>query len=229
MQPLLLLHGAIGSKDQLVPLKEQLKPDFDLHCFNFPGHGGDHSIESFSMQVFAKATKDYCEKHELKNPLVFGYSMGGYVALLVESLQPGTFKKIVTLGTKYDWSEEIAAKEVKMLRPDVIEQKVPAFAQQLANRHGNTHWKDVLHKTASMLLDLGKHPLLTTAVLQQIFCPTMVLLGDKDNMVSKEETQFAANTLPHSEFQSIPNTPHPIEQVDVSVLATIIHKFSLDH
>ena len=229
MQPLLLLHGAIGSKDQLVPLKEELESYFDIHCFNFPGHGDDHSIEPFSMHAFAKATMAYCEKHELRDPLVFGYSMGGYVALYLESLYPGTFKKIITLATKYNWSEEIAAREVKMLRPEVIEQKVPAFAQQLASRHGDTRWKDVLHKTAAMLLDLGKHPLLTSPALQQVLCPTMVLLGDKDNMVSNEETQFAANLLPHSEFQIIPNTPHPIEQVDVSVLATIVHKFLVDH
>lgn len=229
MQPLLLLHGAIGSQDQLVPLKEELKPYFDIHCFNFPGHGGDDCAESFSMHAFTKATVAYCEKHELKEPLVFGYSMGGYVALLIESQYPGTFKKIVTLGTKYEWSEDISAKEIKMLRPDVIEQKVPAFAQQLANRHGNTHWKDVLHKTASMLLDLGKHPLLTASALQKVSCPTMLLLGDKDNMVSQDETQDAANHLSHGQFQLIPNTPHPIEQVDVSVLSNIIHKFLVDH
>ncbi len=229
MQSLLLLHGAIGSKEQWVPLTEALKSDFDIHCFNFPGHGGDDTTEPFSMHAFAKATIAYCEKHELKDPLAFGYSMGGYVALLAESLHPGTFKKIVTLGTKYEWSEEIAAKEVKMLRPDVIEQKVPAFAQQLANRHGNTNWKEVLQKTAAMLLNLGEHPLLSTSALQQILCPTMVLLGDKDNMVSQNETQFATNHLPNSQFQLIPNTPHPIEQVDVSVLATIIRKFLVDH
>ncbi len=225
MQPLLLLHGAIGSKDQLYPIKEELKPYFDIHCFNFPGHGDDHSIEPFSMQAFANATMAYCEKYQLKNPSVFGYSMGGYVALYLESLYPQTFKKIITLGTKYNWSEEIAAREVKMLRPEVIEQKVPAFAEQLANRHGSARWKDVLHKTADMLSDLGKHPLLTTATLQQVLCPTMVLLGDKDNMVSQDETQFAASTLPQCELHIIPNTPHPIEQVDASVLATMIRRF----
>ena len=88
-----------------------------------------------------------------------------------------SIQKVITLGTKYEWSEEIAAKEIKMLRPDVIEQKLPAFAQQLANRHGAMEWKNVLDKTAAMLLGLGKHPLLSSAVLQKITCPTLVLLG----------------------------------------------------
>lgn len=229
MQPLLLLHGAIGSMDQLLSLKEALSSQFDVYAFNFPGHGGDEPIESFSMVSFAEATANFIERHQLKNPLVFGYSMGGYVAVYLESLYPGTFQKIITLGTKYEWSEEIAAKESKMLRPDVIEQKLPAFAQQLADRHGTMEWKNLLHKTAAMLVELGRHPLLSNAILQKITCPTLVLLGEKDNMVSAEETQNAANALVNSQYELLPNTPHPIEQVDVRLLAEKIKSFLLNY
>ena len=229
MQPLLLLHGAIGSMDQLLPLKNELSTDFDVYSFNFPGHGNNAPIESFSIAAFAKATADFLENHQLNNPLVFGYSMGGYVALYLEAMYPGTFRSIVTLGTKYEWSEEIAMKETKMLRPDVIEQKIPAFAQQLANRHGGLEWKNVLNKTAAMLLELGKDPLLSPAMFQKIVCPTLVLLGEKDNMVSKEETQNAAAALVNGHYEVLPNSAHPIEQVEVTTLAAKIKWFFLHH
>ncbi len=229
MQPILLLHGAIGSMNQLFPLKNELSAQFDVHCFNFPGHGGDSAVESFSITDFAKATADFIERHQLKNPMVFGYSMGGYVAVYLESLHPGTFQKIITLGTKYDWSEEIAAKESKMLRPDVIEQKLPAFAQQLADRHGNSEWKNVLHKTAGMLIKLGNHPLLSDSVLQKIHCPTLVLLGEKDTMVSSEETKNAANALGNGHYEVLLNSAHPIEQVDLKLLTEKIKSFLSDH
>jgi len=116
-----------------------------------------------------------------------------------------------------------------MLRPDVIEQKLPAFAQQLANRHGAMEWKNVLDKTAAMLLGLGKHPLLSSAVLQKITCPTLVLLGEKDNMVSTEETQNAAAALVNGQYELLPNTAHPIEQISVSTLAEKIKDFCLRH
>lgn len=225
MQPLLLLHGAIGSMDQLLPLTEELSTVFDVYSFNFPGHGGDAPVETFSMLDFAKATAEFIERHQLKNPMVFGYSMGGYVAVYLESMHPGTFQKIITLGTKYHWSEEIANKESKMLRADVIEQKLPAFAQQLADRHGATEWKSLLHKTASMLIELGKQPLLSNSVLQKIDCPTLVLLGEKDHMVSSEETKNAAHALVSGQYEILPNTPHPIEQVDVKLLAAKIKSF----
>ncbi len=229
MQPLLLLHGAIGSMDQLLPLKNELGIDFDVYSFNFPGHGNNAPLELFSIAAFAKATADFLETHQLNNPLVFGYSMGGYVALYLEAMYPGTFRSIVTLGTKYEWSEEIATKETKMLRPDVIEQKIPAFAQQLANRHGGLEWKNVLNKTAAMLLELGKDPLLSPAMFQKIVCPTLVLLGEKDNMVSKEETQNAAAALVNGHYDILPNSAHPIEQVEVTTLAAKIKWFFLHY
>lgn len=229
MQPLLLLHGAIGSMDQLMPLKDQLSKEFDVYSFNFPGHGGNGSVASFSMNDFANATIDCIKTYQLENPSVLGYSMGGYVALYLESMYPGTFQKMITLGTKYEWSEEIAVKETKMLHPEVIEQKLPAFAQQLSNRHGILEWKSVLHKTADMLLELGKQPLLSHTVLQKITCPTLVLLGEKDNMVSIEETQNAAVALVNGQYELLPNTPHPIEQVDIKMLASKMKAFLLTH
>ncbi|MBL0882212.1 MAG: alpha/beta hydrolase [Chitinophagaceae bacterium] len=229
MQSLLLLHGAIGSMEQLFPLKEALSKQFEVYVFNFPGHGSNVSFEPFSIEAFAKATSDFIEKNQLYNPLVFGYSMGGYVAVYLEATCPGTFRSIVTLGTKYEWNEEVAKKETKMLQPDLIEQKVPAFAQQLASRHGVMEWKNVLHKTAAMLLDLGKHPLLPIASLQNITCPILILLGEKDNMVSIEETQNTATALINGYHELLPNSMHPIEQVDVRSLAEKINVFFLNH
>ena len=229
MQPLLLLHGAIGSMDQLIPLRDELSKQFDVYSFHFPGHGSSDPVESFSIVSFAKATADFIETHQLKNLHVFGYSMGGYVAVYLELIYPGTFQKIITLGTKYEWNEEIALKETKMLRPDIIEQKIPAFAQQLANRHGAMEWKNVLHKTSAMLLDLGLHPLLSHTALQKVVCPTLVLLGEKDTMVSIEETKNAAAALVNGAYEFLADTPHPIEQIDLKLLASKIKSFLLTH
>jgi esterase/lipase len=39
MQHLLLLHGAIGAKDQLQPLADELKDNYFIHTLNFSGYG----------------------------------------------------------------------------------------------------------------------------------------------------------------------------------------------
>ena len=62
MKNLLLLHGALGSKDQLQPLMERLSGAWKIHAFNFAGHGGEPLPEQFSIEYFAKQTIDYCEE-----------------------------------------------------------------------------------------------------------------------------------------------------------------------
>lgn len=219
MQQLLLLHGAIGTMDQFLSLKEELDKMFEVYCFNFSGHGNSCLPGSFSMESFAEETSNFIKIHQLNQPLVFGYSMGGYIAMYTELTKPGTFGKIATLGTKFQWNEAVAAKEIKMLQPDIIEQKVPAFAQQLAIKHGIDQWKQVLLKTAEMLTNLGNNPLLNSAAFGKIYCPSVIMIGEKDNMVSLEECMATAKSLPNSTFILLPDTAHPIEQVNTELLA----------
>jgi len=226
MQHILLLHGAIGSEEQLIPLSENLaSSQYRLHSFNFYGHGGEPINGSLSMELFAEQTLDYIKSNQLKNLYVFGYSMGGYVAMYLASLYPELFSGIVTLGTKYNWSPEIAAKEIKMLRPEIIEEKVPAFAAALANRHGKENWKALLNASADMLLLLGAKPLLNDACLQKITADVLLLIGEKDNMVSLEETTLTAQQLPKGSIQVLPNTVHAIEQVSMTVLSEKLLSF----
>lgn len=226
MQHILLLHGAIGSEEQLFPLrKEFASPQYRVHSFNFYGHGGEPINGPLSMDLFAEQTLEYIKSHQLKDLYVFGYSMGGYVAMYLASLYPGLFSRIATLGTKYSWSPEIAAKEIKMLRPEIIEEKVPAFAAALAKRHGKENWKPLLKASADMLLLLGAKPLLNNVCLQKIRADVLLLIGEKDNMVSLEETTLTAEQLPKGSLQVLPDTVHSIEQVSMNVLSEKLLSF----
>jgi pimeloyl-ACP methyl ester carboxylesterase len=226
MQHILLLHGAIGSEEQLFSLRDLLSSSqYQVHSFNFPGHGGAAIKEPLSMELLAEETLGYIKKNELENLYVFGYSMGGYVAMYLSSLYPGVIRKIVTLGTKYNWSPEIAAKEIKMLCPEIIEEKVPAFAAALAKKHGQHEWKSLLTATADMLMQLGNKPLLDKDSLQKISAEALLLIGEKDNMVSLEETVAAAQLLEKGSALVLSDTPHPIEQVNIKMLAEKIVSF----
>lgn len=177
------------------------------------------------MELLAEETLAYIKENKLENLYVFGYSMGGYVAMYLSSLHPGLIRKIVTLGTKYNWSPEIAAKEIKMLRPEIIEEKIPAFATALSKRHGQHEWKNLLQVTAAMLLQLGNKPLLDNSQLQKISSQVLLLIGDKDNMVSLEEATSTAQQLKNGTALVLSDTPHPIEQVNINILAEKILSF----
>src|SRR4030095_10403083 len=158
MQHLILLHGAIGSKEQLFPLAEVLKQNYTVHTLNFTGHGGENIPEEpFSIELFTKDVLRYMQQHNIDLASIFGYSMGGYVAMCLAKNYPEKISQAITLATKFYWDEAVAANEVKMLNAETIEQKLPAFAKQLKQRHAPIDWKLVLQKVAGMLIDLGIH------------------------------------------------------------------------
>lgn len=193
---------------------------------NFSGHGGEvFRDENFSIRLFASEVLAFLHENKINWVNIFGYSMGGYVAFYLAKHYPQLVRKIITLATKFYWDEAVAAKEVKMLDPETISQKIPVFADQLRERHLPNDWKLVLEKTITLLLGLGKQNTLQLEDYKTIGAPSLLLLGDKDKMITIVETISVQQVLPHGEFRSLPGIPHPIEQVDPGLLATLIREF----
>lgn len=226
MKTIILLHGAIGAKDQLEPLAVELKQQgYNVFTFSFSGHGQTPFQTHFGIEQFALELEQFISKNNLQQPTVFGYSMGGYVALYLAKQQPNLLGNIITLGTKFEWSPEIAKKEVKMLDSQTIIEKVPKFAEALQKRHGQD-WELLLQKTAEMMLSLGNKNALTLNDFTTIENKVLIGLADKDNMVSLEETTAVYKQLKNGAMYMLPNTKHPIETVDVKFLTEIIIRFN---
>lgn len=222
MKDILLLHGAIGSSGQLEPLAAVLSDRFKVHLLNFPGHGGNILPGEFSIELFAGAVLHYLDENNISRISFFGYSMGGYVAMYFAQKYPQRIEKIITLATKFYWDEAIAAKEIKMLQPAIIEEKLPAFAVELATRHAPQDWKEILLKTQGLLSGLGKSEGLAYAAISN---SCLLMLGDRDKMVTLSETSEAYQALPNAALAILPQTSHPIEKVNNDLLKFYIERF----
>jgi pimeloyl-ACP methyl ester carboxylesterase len=222
--PLILLHGAIGASDQLVPFQKELGKN--VHVLDFPGHGGKAMPdEPFSIRLFARSVVEHMDKKKIQVADFFGYSMGGYVALFLARHYPERVGRVVTLSTKFAWSEAIAENEIKLLDAEKIKEKVPKFADALEQRHKPVRWEEVLSKTAEMMKNLGSKPELQREDLLAINCPVLVAVGDHDTMVSIAETQEAYEALKDGQFAVLPGTPHPIAQMNPEKVLGLIHGF----
>lgn len=217
---LLLLHGALGSASQLEPLRKSIADSGrPVYSMNFSGHSGrPFSTHGFGMACFVNDVLAFMKTNNLRQADIFGYSMGGYVALMLAWLHPEKLRTVVTLGTKFDWSPESAEREVKKMNPDKIEEKVPAFARLLQQRHSPQDWKELMQKTAAMMTSLGASPLLTESNLKTIQQPITMLLGDQDDLADRAYSAQVANWLPNGKFVLLANTPHSIEKIDFSAL-----------
>jgi len=224
MRDLILLHGAIGSADQMRPIGNEAE-GWRIHSINLPGHGGTPIPGSFSIEGFANYVEQYCNEQQLDKVSFIGYSMGGYVALSFALRFPARVERIITLATKFHWDEAIAAREVKMLQPAVIREKLPRFADALEKRHAPQNWELLLHRTAGLLEALGRGEGLAAEDISQIEIPVLVMLGDSDKMVSIEETVDLYKRLPQGRLAILPGTPHPIESLPVEVFAALAFPF----
>jgi len=218
MKTLILLHGALGSREELKVLEEKLSPHFNLHLIEFEGHGQSPLNGEFSIPAFAAQVSGHIQKNNLAPANLFGYSMGGYVALYLASEQPNLIDSIITLGTKFNWTPESALKETRMLNPDVINEKVPKFGEYLSKLHGKDNWKVLLKRTADLMISLGDNELLSprfSAISNQCFLGR----GSLDNMVSREETFKAVTAIPNASYFELEDMPHPLLKVSPELLS----------
>lgn len=225
-KPIILLHGALGSENGLDSLKSALANQFELYSFNFSGHGQkEFSANGFGIEVFADELSAFINKNNFDKVDIFGYSMGGYVALYLASIQPKLIKSIVTLGTKFNWTPENADLETSRMNPEVMKEKIPSYTRLLSEKHGEA-WEKLIYQTAGMMLDLGEDPLLNGQILSAIDIPVHIMRGDQDHMVTEEESKSASAALPQGMYVSLNGTPHPIEKVDMAILANqLIHLY----
>jgi pimeloyl-ACP methyl ester carboxylesterase len=197
-----------------------------VHSFNFSGHGGQPlPAAGLSISLFAGELLQYIETHKLQGASVFGYSMGGYVALQLQKSHPGIMGKIITLATKFHWDPQTAERECGMLEWEKIEIKLPQFAETLAKRHAPVNWKELMEATTDMLRAMGNDAPLKPEDYPKLNTPVLLLLGDRDKMVSLDETLAVYRALPQAFMGMLPATPHALEQVNPVLLAGLIRPF----
>lgn len=223
--PLILLHGALGTMEQFNFFMSELEKNFEVHRLNFEGHGEAGPTDSpFRISYFAENVLGYMDEHGIELANFFGYSMGGYVAMVLAKNHPERVHKVATLGTILQWNEEVAERECRYLHPNKIKEKVPHFAEQLNERH-LSGWERVVNNTRDMLQYLGVNPEIKSDQWKQITCPLRLHVGDRDTTAGLVETVDIYRKTDKSELVVLPKTGHPITEADKDFLVLSLEKF----
>ena len=226
MKPtILLLHGALSTSDQFAYLTEKLEPFFNVFTLDFSGHSQYRYDGVLDMKVLVGDVARYVEQMEGETCHIFGYSMGGYAAVSYAKTHPKKLGKIMTLGTKWDWNPTSSAKEVAMLDPDRLVEKIPSYVVKLQAMFGEDNWADVVRNTAGLMFDLGHGGGFAEDDFKNIETEVLILRGSEDKMVSAALSMEVASWLQNGTYQEIDGAPHPLEKVDVDILVREIVGF----
>ncbi len=227
--PLLLLHGALGSKAQFDALATALEPNFNIHRFNFSGHGGEPMpLTGYSFDTFTQDILNYLTKNNISKTNILGYSMGGYAALHFATKYPEKVNKILTLNTKFNWDPLSTAKETAMLNAEKMLEKVPGFANQLMMQHGLNFWKQVLSNTEDMMNSLSKGITLSDDDYKSISCKVTLGVGDKDLTAGLDDNIRVYKLIPNCSLWVIPDTGHPLDKINPDEIIAYSTRFFKD-
>jgi pimeloyl-ACP methyl ester carboxylesterase len=138
-QPMILIHGMSCSAEVWEEVTEHYKNDYEIHLVTLKGFGNKESVES---EHFLKEVRDelidYVKTNELKNSILMGHSMGGFLSLWAASEAPDLFAKIISVdGIPYfpaiqmpGLTPERAQSMAKQMQANMKNVSEDAFAQQ---------------------------------------------------------------------------------------------------
>jgi len=138
-QPMILIHGMSCSADVWNEVTEHYKNDYEIHLVTLKGFGNKESVDS---EHFLKEVRneliDYVKSNQLKNTILMGHSMGGFLSLWAASEAPDLFSKIVSVdGIPYfpavqmpGITPERAQNMAQQMQANMKNVSEEAFAQQ---------------------------------------------------------------------------------------------------
>ncbi len=122
-EPLLLLHGAFGTVELWGPILETLAGNRQVIAVELQGHGRTADIDRpMSYEQLADDTAAFMRHLGLASADVFGYSLGGIIALGLAIENPDLVRKLVVVGANYNnegyYPESLAA--IASLTPEMF-------------------------------------------------------------------------------------------------------------
>ena len=221
----LLLHGALGSKEQMKPLLKIFTGAKKVFAIDILGHGEKGANVDFSFQAFAEDIVLFLEKEGIQEISIFGHSMGGYLALYLARHYPERVIRVITYGTKFEWNPKVSQIQIDAIEPEILIKKSPAFVEILKKRHSANNWETVVKKSRQLLKAIGENQPLSDVDFSMIGQPTDILLGSLDRLVTKYESIKVAQLLHRGKVSVLQCMGHSLHSININQLAPYFNDY----
>ncbi|MDG6904311.1 MAG: alpha/beta hydrolase [Nitrososphaerota archaeon] len=205
-EPLILLHGGLGSVEDFAAQIPALAQHFRVIAFERSGHGHTaDTTEVFTFESMVKQTVSFIEALGLKDVNVVGWSDGGIVALLLAISRPDLVKKIISVGGL----AETMAQSAKTRRW-IESMNEESFPKEFVRHYGEIspdgplHFPVMLEKTKKLWLT---EPHMKSEDLAKIKAPTLIMAGDKEDLPI-EHTVEMFRAIKGAQLCIIPGATH---------------------
>lgn len=223
---LLLLPGLLGAiSSQWRSFIDPLANQFRVVLMDFRGHGlSGNEATDLQPERILQDVVGLLDNLSVNRLHVAGYSLGGYMGLMLALNQPRRITTLTMHATKFYWTQEAVEKTKKQFDPDTMIEKVPTYANQLAQEHGGGRWRTLVRQSSDLIGTLSNKGI-TEGMARRVQTPVLVSVGDRDEMVSLPEALRLSRVLPNSGLLVLPNTRHPFNTVSLVPLLPMMQYF----
>lgn len=94
-QPIIILHGFLGSSDNWLTQGKMLADQFHIYLIDLRNHGQSPHSDDFDYSTMADDIHEFLITHAVENPILIGHSMGGKVAMQFATTYPELISKLI--------------------------------------------------------------------------------------------------------------------------------------
>lgn len=198
-QPILLLHGNGEDHRIFDRLTEDLKKYRKVFAIDTRGHGRSEAVDSFHYSDIVEDVASFIRELNIKKPIVYGFSDGGIVGLMLASRHPDLLSGVIASGPN------LTPKDLKL-------------SARLPMRITNIFKRDPL---VEMMI---KEPNITDEDLSKITVPILITVAEKD-VISISHAQHISDTVSDGHIVIVPYENHYSYVINSDRLFPLISDF----
>jgi pimeloyl-ACP methyl ester carboxylesterase len=215
-EPLVLLHGGTATSKMWGQQIPAFAERFRVIAPDTRGHGNtDNPTGEFSYRLLADDAAGFIQTLELRQPIVCGYSDGGQIALELGMRYPELAGALVVGAAWFRFTDAYRAwlaawgfEGPGRVDLEHVEREMSWLVEIWQEWHaprGADYWKTLLPRISTMWMTPLDY---TEADFQKIGAPTLILMGDRDELIPLEEAVDMYRLIQGAELAIVPGSDH---------------------
>ncbi len=228
--PVILLHAFPLNADMWRPQLAEvpdgwrfIAPDLTTVRVSVPPEGGSYRAggsDGTGLDEYARAIVRLLDRLEIDRAIIGGISMGGYVTFALFRLAPERFSGVILADTRAQADSDDAKANRARMRQLVAREGAAAIADEmlpkLLSREADAEVVAFVRRTIEAVpataIDAALAAMMarpdSTADLARMSIPTLVVVGEEDEVTPLAEAERMQTRLPRARLAVIPGAGH---------------------
>lgn len=204
-EPLLLLHGGLTSMKVFFTILPALAARYQVVLLDFRGQGrSSFGSRVFSYHLLADDVLAVLNFLGIAKTAVIGWSDGGNAGLLLALEHAARVSSLMAIGANFHPEGLSETTRAELKSTNLFSDSLFSKAMYYLDSPHPSRWKELRTRLTCLWLT---HPDIAIAELADISTPTLVIVGERDN-VTLEHARVMAQSLQHARLEVIPGAGH---------------------